>query len=57
MILNIEYFKQTIENCKKEQEKLRLDFERQEGVIRFCEYTIKRMADDEKETQKTQVLS
>jgi len=40
MKLTKSFFEETILLCKKEQERLRMDFERQEGVIRFCQKLI-----------------
>ncbi len=51
------YFEDAIAECRKTQERLRMDFERQEGVIRFCQYTIERIERDEKETEKTALLN
>lgn len=57
MLLDKSYLEKSILECKKTQERLRLDFERQEGVIKFCEFTLKRMEADEKETEKAPLLN
>ena len=36
------FFEETMAACKKEQERLRMDFERQEGVVRFCQMMIEK---------------
>jgi len=41
MIFGPEFLEETIKACRREQERLRLDYERQEGVIRFCEKVLK----------------
>lgn len=35
-----EFFEGVLASCKKEQERLRMEYERQEGVIRFCQKMI-----------------
>jgi len=37
-----EYFETVINSCRKEQEVQRMNFERQEGVIRFCQMVLEK---------------
>lgn len=37
-----EYFEKVISTCRQEQERLRMDFERQEGVVKFCQMLIEK---------------
>lgn len=41
MQLDREFLEKTIAACKKEQDTLRLNFERQEGVILFCQMILR----------------
>lgn len=43
------FLQNTIDTCKKEQERLRMDFERQEGVIRFCQHLIQQLNNKSKQ--------
>lgn len=37
-----EFLQKTIESCKAEMEKQRINFERQDAVVKFCEYMLER---------------
>ena len=48
-----QFFLNMIANCRKEQDRLRIEFERQEGAIRFCEYIIETELKPKESEKKT----
>lgn len=51
-MVDTEFFKKTIEELEKTQAKIRLDYERNQGVIQFCKYILEKgLCDEKKEAQ------